>query len=345
MSGQARRPALELRGVAVDYGWGQRAAHAVVGVDLELGRGEVLGLVGESGSGKSTLAYAAARLLRPPGRLVAGQVLYHPPQGHPVEITSMDDEALRRWRWDRLAIVPQASMNALNPVTSLKSQLTDALAAHRPSMDPSAREARAAECLELVGIPANRLSSYAHQLSGGMRQRAVIAMALVLDPEIVIMDEPTTALDVVVQREILSRLTQLTQELSLSLIFITHDLSLLLEIADSIAVMYAGRIVEKAGAEELASRPLHPYTRGLLGSFPSLVGPRVPLHGIPGSPPDPRAFPSGCPFHPRCAEAFDRCPEHDPPLVPFGAGAVACWAREREREGAAGEETRVGRVS
>lgn len=321
-------PVFEIQDLAVDYGSGAGAVHAVSGVNLAVRRGEVLGLAGESGSGKSTLAYASARLLRPPGRVTGGRVTYNPVGGPPADVLAMDDAALRRWRWERLAVVAQASMNALNPVTTLDSQLTDVLEIHRPGLSKHECAERAARALESVGIPRNRMRSYAHQLSGGMRQRAMIAMALILEPEIVIMDEPTTALDVVVQRDILAQLADLTQRMSLSVIFITHDLSLLLESADSIAVMYAGRVVEQAPASELYDEPLHPYTRGLIKSFPSLTGPRAPLAGIPGSPPDLQWLPPGCPFHPRCPEAADACRERVPPLVGHGGRQVACLARE-----------------
>ena len=334
--------ALSINGLSVEYGFGPGAVHAVSGVDLAVRRGQVVGLAGESGSGKSTLAYAAARLLRPPGRVAAGSVTYHPADGVPVDVFGMDDAALRRWRWDKLAIVAQASMNALNPVTTLVSQLTDALEVHRPGLSGRERRERAAAALEMVGIARSRLGSYPHELSGGMRQRAVIAMALILEPEIVIMDEPTTALDVVVQRDILAQLAELSERMSLSVIFITHDLSLLLEIADSIAVMYAGRVVEQAPAPELHEQPLHPYTEGLLRSFPPLDGPLVPLEGIPGSPPDPRNLPPGCPFHPRCPEARDLCRRHVPALIDRGDRLVACLAREDGSGWAAGEEKQAG---
>jgi peptide/nickel transport system ATP-binding protein len=260
--------------------------------------------------------------------VVAGRVTYHPADGAPVDVLEMDDDALRAWRWEKLSIVAQASMNALNPVATLTAQLTDALEVHRPGISAAERRERAAAALEMVGIPRSRLGSFPHQLSGGMRQRAIIAMALILEPEIVIMDEPTTALDVVVQRDILAQLGELSSRLSLSVIFITHDVSLLLEIADEIAVMYAGRVAEQGPAAGLYEDPLHPYTRGLLGSFPSLTGPRKTLTGIPGSPPDPRRVPAGCAFHPRCPEARDLCRGRIPPLVDHGGRAVACLARE-----------------
>ncbi len=227
-------------------------------------------------------------------------------------------------------MVLQSAMHALNPVMSVGAQLTDVLQAHRPDLDRAARRSRAGELLELVGIPADRLRSYPHELSGGMRQRVMIAMAIALDPQILIMDEPTTALDVVTQREILEELMALRDRLGFSILFITHDLSLLIEIADTVAVMYAGRLVETAPASELYRGPRHPYSLGLLHSFPSLHGPRLAMTGIPGSPPDLRQLPAGCVFHPRCPYVMDRCRTDEPPLSSVGAGGAgrheaACW--------------------
>jgi len=221
-------------------------------------------------------------------------------------------------------------MNALNPVLSISTQFSDVLRAHRPDMSRAGRRARSGELLEMVGIPADRLSSYPHELSGGMRQRVMIATALALDPSVVIMDEPTTALDVVTQREILEELMALRDRLGFAVLFISHDLSLLAEIADSIAVMYAGRLVERAGANAVFRAPRHPYSLGLLSSFPALHGPRQAMEGIPGSPPDLRNMPSGCPFHPRCGYAFDRCRTDPPPLLDLDAGtrAAACWLQD-----------------
>ena len=229
-------------------------------------------------------------------------------------------------------------MNALNPVLSIGAQLTDVLQAHVAGLDAAARRARAAELLAMVGITADRLSSYPHELSGGMRQRVMIAMALALEPQVVILDEPTTALDVVTQREILEELTALRERLGFAVLFITHDLSLLAEIADSIAVMYAGRLVERAPAEELFRAPRHPYTLGLLNSFPALHGPRRYMTGIPGSPPDLRMLPVGCVFHPRCPYAMDICREQSPPLEPPAGSAgrisrrlASCWLQDGSR--------------
>ncbi len=215
-------------------------------------------------------------------------------------------------------------MNSLNPVHTVHSQLTDVLKAHRPDLKKAQRTERAKELLSLVGISADRLAAYPHQLSGGMRQRVMIAMALALEPEIVIMDEPTTALDVVMQRQILRRLVQLREQIGFSVVFITHDISLLIEFSDRIAIMYGGRIVEEAGAAEVYRDPRHPYSDGLLHSFPALHGPRRELTGIPGSPPHLSAMPTGCAFHPRCGKAFEPCSVRVPQLTaPAGAPAVA----------------------
>jgi len=321
-------PLLEVRGLCVDYGVGPSAVHAVAGADLTLRRGEVLGLAGESGSGKSTLAFAVTRLLRPPGVIVGGSVRMHLDPGSTRDLLRAGATELRGLRWNHLAVVMQSAMHALNPVMSVGAQLTDVLQAHRPDLDRTARRVRAGELLEQVGIPADRLSSYPHELSGGMRQRVMIAMAIALDPQILIMDEPTTALDVVTQREILEELMSLRERLGFAILFITHDLSLLIEIADTIAVMYAGRLVETAGADELYRAPRHPYTLGLLRSFPSLHGPRREMTGIAGSPPDLRQMPSGCVFHPRCPYATNKCRTQAPPFTAVEAGAdhaASCW--------------------
>jgi peptide/nickel transport system ATP-binding protein len=308
-------PVLELKNLSVDYGTGDNAVHAVRNVDLTLHRGEVLGLAGESGSGKSTLAYGMTRLLPPPGVVAGGQVIYHTPDGEPVDVLRLTDGELRRFRWAQTAIVFQGAMNSLNPVHRIRTQLLDVIKAHEPKTSPQERLERARELMALVGIPADRLESYPHQLSGGMRQRVMIGMAMALRPQVVIMDEPTTALDVVMQRQILSRLVKLRERFDFAVLFITHDLSLLAEFSDRIAIMYGGRIVETANSEAIYREPLHPYSQGLLGSFPALRGPRRELAGIPGSPPDLRAMPTGCTFHPRCPHSFEPCPTRRPPLI------------------------------
>jgi peptide/nickel transport system ATP-binding protein len=323
-------PVLEIKHLNVDYGLGDNAVHAVRDVNLTLHRGEVLGLAGESGSGKSTLAYGLTRLLPPPGVVRGGSVLYHQPGAEPVDIMRLTPAQLREFRWAETSIVFQGAMNSLNPVHKVSTQLLDVLKAHEPRMSPTARRARAAELLKLVGISADRLESYPHQLSGGMRQRVMIGMALALEPQVVIMDEPTTALDVVMQRQILGQLIDLRERLGFSVLFITHDLSLLVEFSDRIAIMYGGRIVEQAPAAALYRDSLHPYSDGLLHSFPALRGPRRELTGIPGSPPVLRSMPTGCSFHPRCPHAFEPCPTDLPVLGPPSDSdqpdrTVACW--------------------
>jgi len=340
---------LDVKNLSVDYHAASGTVYAVTNVNFTLKRGEILGLAGESGSGKSTLAYAITCLLRPPAIISDGQILYYPrssqdgrdisrvtmtqlsksgkskqAQGEngqstevikPIDLLQLSSQQLRDLRWNDLAIVFQSAMNALNPVMTVGAQIMDVLRTHRSVMGSEARKQRAIELFQLVGIAPDRLRSYPHELSGGMRQRAIIAIALALSPEILIMDEPTTALDVVVQREILTEIMRLREKLGFSVIFITHDLSLLLELADHVAIMYAGRIVEKASQRDLYLHPRHPYSYGLLNSFPSLHGPRRKMAGIPGSPPDLRAVPPGCAFHIRCPLAIDVCHEVLPSLL------------------------------
>jgi peptide/nickel transport system ATP-binding protein len=322
---------LDVRNVSVDYASGSGDIHAVNQVSFRLHRGEILGLAGESGSGKSTLAYAISRLLQPPAIVTQGEVLYFPRSAEDpedsVDLFDLSSEDLRQLRWNELALVFQSAMNALNPVMTIGAQVMDVLHTHRPQMKRGEQRERAEELMRLVGIASDRLGSYPHELSGGMRQRATIAIALALSPEIIIMDEPTTALDVVVQRDILGEIMRLREQLQFAVIFITHDLSLLLETADSIGIMYAGRMVEQASSEDLLETAAHPYTVGLLHSFPSLHGPRRRGVGIPGTPPDLRAVPPGCAFHPRCPMAFDRCRDTFPLLQGVTAGSeqlVAC---------------------
>ena len=323
-------PVLQIRGLSVDYGYDTRATHALRSVSLTLHHGEVLGLAGESGCGKSTLAYAATRLLPPPGLITDGEVLFTSRDGTTDDLLRLSDSELRAHRWTETAIVFQGAMNSLNPVHRVGRQLVDAIAEHRPESSRAERDDRARELLAMVGINSDRLRSFPHQLSGGMRQRVMIVMALALEPQVLIMDEPTTALDVVMQRQIVEQLMRLRERLGFSVIFITHDVSLLVETADRIAIMYAGEIIEDATAEEVYRRPRHPYTAGLLRSFPPLRGPRQELSGIPGSPPDLLNLPTGCPFHPRCPDAYDRCRVDRPQLgtTAFAADepgrAVAC---------------------
>ncbi|MEU7474760.1 dipeptide/oligopeptide/nickel ABC transporter permease/ATP-binding protein [Lentzea sp. NPDC042327] len=264
---------LTVRDLSVVY-QGAEPVLAVDDVSFTLRRGEVLGIAGESGCGKTTLAHAVNRLHRPPAQVTSGSVVFHDADGTDVDVLALGPEELRAFRWTKLSMVFQGAMNALNPVTTIGAQLDDVLTTHRPAMAREDRRQRCAEVLELVGVDPRRLGSFAHELSGGMRQRVMIAMALLLEPQVMIMDEPTTALDVVVQRGILQEILRFRDELGFAVVLITHDLPLLLEISDRVAVMRGGRVVEHGTAEQVHRAATHPYTRELLGSFPSLEGER-----------------------------------------------------------------------
>jgi peptide/nickel transport system ATP-binding protein len=285
-------PLLDIRNLYVEYLTPSGPAQAVNNVSFSIKQGEVFGLAGESGCGKSTIAHSILRVLRPPAVITGGHIIY---KG--VDLLDLDEmEAIR---WAEISMVFQSAMNSLNPVIKIVDQITDVIIKHQKVNRKQARE-RADELMQIVNIDKSRLDSYPHQLSGGMRQRAVIAIALALKPALMIMDEPTTALDVVVQKDILQQIEQLKTQLGFSILFITHDLSLMVEFSDRIAIMYAGDLVEMAPAKEILNRPLHPYTQGLLTSFPAITGERKKLTGIPGAPPNLIHPPSGCKFHPRC---------------------------------------------
>ena len=264
---------LTIQGLSVAYQT-SLPVQAVRDVTLTLHRGEILGLAGESGCGKTTLAYAINRLHRPPAEITAGTVTFHDRGGEDIDVLALAPRELRAFRWSQLAMVFQGAMNALNPVLTVRAQLADVLTTHLPGLSRRERHRRCGEALSLVGVDPRRLNAYPHELSGGMRQRVMIAMALLLEPQIVILDEPTTALDVVVQRGILRELLRLRDRLRFAVLFITHDLPMLLEVSDHVAIMRDGRIVEYAPSEKIISQPQHPYTRTLLSSFPSLTGER-----------------------------------------------------------------------
>ncbi len=317
------RPILDVRELRVEYMSPSGPVVAADNVSFHIDPGEVYGLAGESGCGKSTVALALLRVLGPPAVITGGQVCFND-----TDVLRLDDSELEQYRWRDVAMVFQSAMNSLNPVMKIGDQIIDALQAHEQMSTRAARE-RVKELLQIVGIDPRRIDAYPHELSGGMRQRAVIAMALALNPPLLIMDEPTTALDVVVQQEIMQQLSDLKSQFGFSVLFITHDLSLLVEFSDRIGIMYAGEIVEEAPAKELFKDPKHPYTFGLMHSFPLVHGPRRALTGIPGAPPNLLDPPSGCRFHDRCALAFAPCPLQRPQLIQLpGDRQVACFLHD-----------------
>ena len=303
------RVLMQVRNLTVDYVGDHSVARAVNGIDFDIREGEAFGLAGESGCGKSTVAFALARLTRLPGLVSGGEVRFN---GE--DVLKFDKARLKAYRWNEVSFVFQSAMNALNPVIPVSEQIMDVIETHQPDLGAEGARKRAVELFDLVGIPSRRLDDYPHQFSGGMRQRICIAIALALQPRLIIMDEPTTALDVVVQRDIIEQIVELKGRLGFSVLFITHDLGLMIEFCDRIGVMYSGELVEVAPAETILTNPRHPYTRALGNSFPPLTGPRLRMEGIPGTPPDLRALPQGCRFAPRCPHAMDICRSVAPEL-------------------------------
>jgi peptide/nickel transport system ATP-binding protein len=317
-------PLLSVQGLTVEFPTRRGTLRAVDGVSFELAAGEVLGIVGESGAGKSLTGAAIIRLLEPPGRISAGEIRLSGDR-----IDDLPVSAFRRIRGARIGMVFQDPLTSLNPLYTVGRQITETIATH---LDVSAAEARrrAISLLTDVGLPgaAQRLDAYPHEFSGGMRQRVVIALALAAEPKLVIADEPTTALDVSVQAQVIAVLKRLTREKGTAVILITHDMGVIAETADRVAVMYAGRIVEIGPVRDVIRHPRHPYTRGLMGSIPTLEGQRTRLEQIPGTMPRLSEIPRGCAFNPRCTLAFDRCRAERPVLAPSGRSLSACFALE-----------------
>ncbi|MGH7071513.1 MAG: ABC transporter ATP-binding protein [Acetobacteraceae bacterium] len=324
---------LEIEGLRTTFHQPLGEVAAVDGVDLSLAHGETLGVVGESGCGKSVLSLSIMRLVPPPGRIAAGSIRF---EG--TDLLSLPSSAMRGLRGNRIAMIFQEPMTSLNPVFTVGRQITEAMRAHDSSLGARTLRSRAIEALGRVRIPTpeRRFDEYPHQLSGGMRQRVMIAMALSCQPDLLIADEPTTALDVTVQAEILALLAELQRETGMAIVLITHDLGVVAEVADRVAVMYAGRIVEEAPTISLFDNPQHPYTLGLLGSIPRLDQARDQLLAIEGAVPPPFALPPGCRFHPRCVFAVPECAIRDQPLIALEPGhRVACWRAPLEQNIAA----------
>jgi peptide/nickel transport system ATP-binding protein len=310
---------LEVSGLSVKYATRQGSpVLAVDDVSFTVGRGEFLAIVGESGCGKSTLLFAIARLLSDPARITAGTVKFRGDN-----LVAMTDRQLSAVRWEHLSVVMQSAMNALNPVKSVGAQFADALRAHG-TRSRKAIAARSADVLQLVGVDPLHLNSYPHQLSGGMRQRAMIAMALLFTPDLVIMDEPTSALDVVAQRSLMTQIKELQAELGFAIVFVTHDMSLVSHFSDRLLVMYAGQVAELGATRHVFDRPLHPYSRGLLEAYPAIRGPKIPLTGIPGAPPSLSSMPNECRFLPRCPVSVAECATRVPELIEKDGTLVRC---------------------
>ena len=299
---------LTVRNLRTHYYTGSGTVQAVDDCSIYLKKGETLGIAGESGCGKTTFAMSILRLIQPPHEVVKGSVIY---KG--VDLLELTEKEFLKYRWDDIALVMQQSMHALNPMLRINEQMIEPVMIKKKN-DKEGAEDRAKELLELVGIEGHRIDNYPHEFSGGMKQRVLIALSLIMDPEIIVVDEPTTALDVVVQHMILKLIDDIKNKLGLSVIWITHDLAVLSEMCDRIAIMYAGRIMETGYSVDLVLDPKHPYTKGLLASFPTIDDLDKDLKSIPGAPPDLISPPPGCPFHPRCDHTTDICKKERPPI-------------------------------
>ena len=314
-------PILQIRNLKVDYPTRVGVVRGVDDVSLTVYRGEVLGLVGESGCGKSTMGMAILRLLRPPGKIVGGEILF---DGQ--NLLELDDEAMRHLRGAHISMVFQDPMTCLNPLQRVSDHIVETIQTHHPEVKEQEARKRAAELIDKLGIRSERLDDYPHQLSGGMRQRVMIGLALALNADLIIADEPTTSLDVIVEAQFLDQLRDLQRQFNLTIILITHNIGVVAEVSDRVAVMYAAKLVELGDVYPLFDNPLHPYTRGLLNSVPNIRLMEDNLEIMDGSPPDLRNPPPGCRFHPRCPQVMDRCRVEEPLFREVQPGRwAACW--------------------
>ena len=314
-------PLLRVENLSMHYHTRAGDVSAVDGVSFTLNEGEALGLVGESGCGKSSMAATLLRLLPDNARVAGGRVCLGD-----VDLLRLPEPEMRHVRWRRISIVFQAAMNSLNPVHRVGDQVVEAIHAHLPDGGDEAARARVGELFQLVGLDPALADRYPHEFSGGMRQRAIIAMALACNPDIIIADEPTTALDVIVQDSLLKSMRRFQHRLGMAMIYISHDMAVIAEVSDRVGVMYAGRLAELGPTEAVFLEPVHPYTRALMSAFPSVTGEKRELATLPGEPPDLLHPPGGCRFHPRCPARVERCGRQAPPWQDFGGGHfAACW--------------------
>ena len=344
---------LEVKNLKTYFHTKTGSVKAVDNVSFKLGKGEVLGLAGESGCGKTTTCLSIMQMVDFPGEIMEGQILYENAfdvinenerslrerifknKKHKERTTNLlefSESEMRRIRGNHISMVFQGAMNALNPVHRVGNQILEVLKIHEPEIEKEEGWEKVIDILETVGIDSARARDYPHQLSGGMKQRALIAMALVNNPDIVIADEPVTALDVIVQSQVLKATKELQSKFDLSMIMITHDLSVIAEVCETLAIMYAGKLVEYGDLRTLFKEPFHPYTQALIDAFPSITGPKKDLYDIGGSPPDLRKPPSGCRFHPRCPKAMPICSKKEPSNTPMKNGYVACWLYEEDEK-------------
>lgn len=316
---------VEFKNVYIDYPLRKYTLHAVSDVSMNIRRGKITALVGESGSGKTTLSSALIRCISEPGRIASGEILFYSadrPSGEPVHIEKLTEKELRSFRWQKISMVFQAAQSALNPVMTIREQFYETLREHGSTSSPDEKEEKCRKLLEYVKLDVDRVfDSYPHELSGGMKQRVMIAFALLLDPELIILDEPTTALDVITQSYIFNLLKQINREKGISMLIMTHDISVVAKFADYVGVMYGGRLMEYGSVRHVFQKRLHPYSAGLIGATPSLLQDVALIKPIAGTPPDIRNLPKGCVFWPRCEKCMERCKSEDPATVEFLDGS------------------------
>jgi peptide/nickel transport system ATP-binding protein len=312
---------LEVKDLTMHYMTSKGPVYAVDNVSFHVGRGESIGLVGESGCGKTSIAISLLKLLPDNAKIIGGEILLNG-----TDLAPLSYEQVRKFRWRHISMVFQAAMNAMNPVYTVEEQILEAMRLHRPELSDRQMDRKVDELFEMVGLDPAFKDQYPHQYSGGMRQRAIIAMALSCDPDIIIADEPTTALDVIVQDSLLKKVREIQKKLNMAMIYISHDIAVIAEVSQRVGVMYAGNMAEMASTEAIFHRPIHPYTMGLMSAFPSIIGEKTDLVQLPGEPPDLLKPPPACRFHPRCPYATEICRQEMPEFRDHGGGHLAaCW--------------------